>query len=270
MDSPTSSRQLATIQQPLLLPYLQSIHLYHLTKMSHVWRCNWNTFLIPQHQPLQFPFQNLADIYLHECPKIKYLFSPLMAKYLSNLKSVDIIWCDDIEEVISRRDDENTTSTTSSHENTKFFPHFDTLNLQRLRDLKFIDGEKNTWSRSNKISSSITNTIHDHLQSAQVSGSSWSLCQYPRNISISKCHALSSLIPWYAQGQMKRLQKLEIEKCSMMREVFVNELMNCYNTSSVDEGGGAGTSLTNLPLQNSTTVAVPQLSNLVTVVILNS
>ncbi|KAJ0693049.1 putative leucine-rich repeat domain superfamily [Helianthus annuus] len=268
MDSPTSSRQLATIQPPLLLlPYLQTIHLYGLKEMSHVWKRNWNTFLICHHPPLQFPFQNLTDIRLGYCPKIKYLLSPLMAKYLSNLKRVYIERCNGMEEVIWRRDDEITTSTSaSSYQDTPFFPHLDTLYLQGLSCLKSVDDEKNSWSRSNKISSSVTNTIQDHLQRAQVTGSYWSLCQYPTKITISGCEALSSLIPWYAAGQMKRLQELKIEKCSRMREVFESELMNCYNTNSVDEGSGAGTSLTSLPLQNIiTTVAVPQLSNLVTV-----
>ncbi|KAF5764320.1 putative leucine-rich repeat domain superfamily [Helianthus annuus] len=95
--------------------------------------------------------------------------------------------------------------------------------------------------------------ICDSLQSAQVTGSYWSLCQYPTKITISGCEALSSLIPWYAAGQMKRLQELKISSCWKMTELFENE------------GSGAGTSLTSLPLQNSTTVAVPQLSNLVTV-----
>ncbi|KAJ0451053.1 putative leucine-rich repeat domain superfamily [Helianthus annuus] len=95
--------------------------------------------------------------------------------------------------------------------------------------------------------------ICDSLQSAQVTGSYWSLCQYPTKIIISTCDALSSLIPWYALGRMNRLQELKIEKCSRMTEVFENE------------GSGAGTSLTSLPLQNIiTTVAVPQLSNLIT------
>ncbi|KAJ0451052.1 putative leucine-rich repeat domain superfamily [Helianthus annuus] len=166
MDSPTSSRELATIQPPLLLPYLQTIYLWGLKEMSHVWRCNWNRFLIRHHPPLQFPFQNLTDIDLYHCPNIKYLLSPLMAKYLSNLKSVEIYWCNGMEEVISRRDDEITTSTTSasSYQDTTFFPRLDTLTLGEMPCLKCIDDEKNTCSRSNKISSSVTNTIHDHLQ----------------------------------------------------------------------------------------------------------
>ncbi|KAJ0451011.1 putative leucine-rich repeat domain superfamily [Helianthus annuus] len=163
-----------------------------------------------------------------------------MAKYLSNLKCVFIYECHGMEEVISRREDEITTSTSaSSYQDTAFFPHLDTLALQSLPCLKRIDDEKNI--------------VHDHLQSAQVTGSYWSLCQYPTKITISGCEALSSLIPWYAAGQMKRLQELKISSCWKMTELFENE------------GSGAGTSLTSLPLQNSTTVAVPQLSNLVTV-----
>ncbi|MFS8016343.1 putative leucine-rich repeat domain superfamily [Helianthus anomalus] len=106
--------------------------------------------------------------------------------------------------------------------------------------------------------------ICDSLQSAQVTASYWSLCQYPTKITIKECDALSSLIPWYALGQMKRLQELEIGNCNRMMEVFENELMN-NNTNNVVEGSGSGTSLTSLPLQNSTTIAFPQLSNLITV-----
>ncbi|MFS8016246.1 putative leucine-rich repeat domain superfamily [Helianthus anomalus] len=263
MDSPTSSRrQLATIQPPLLLPYLQTIHLESLMKIRHVWKCNWNRFLILHHPPLQFPFQNLTDIYLNHCDNMEYLFSPLMAKYLSNLKNVRIYWCSGIEEVISRRGDENEENTicTSSHQNTTLFPCLDTLELTELLRLKSVDD----GGKRGKISS---DAFHDQSQSAQVISACWSLGQYPRKISIEECSVLSSLIPWYAVGQMNRLQELEIKKCGRMREVFENELMNCYNTNNVDEGSGVGTSLTSLPLQNSTTVAVPQLSNLKTMVI---
>ncbi|MFS7911659.1 putative leucine-rich repeat domain superfamily [Helianthus anomalus] len=232
MDSP-SSTQLATIQPPLLLPYLQTIYLYGLKEMSHVWKCNWNTFLIRHHPPLQFPFQNLTHIYLDSCHNIKYLLSPLMAKYLSNLKSVKIKRCDGMEEVISRRDVENTISA-SSYQDTTFFPHFDTLKLTSLPSLKSVD---------------------DEFQSAQVIGACWSLCQYPRKISIDTCDALSSLIPWYAVRQMKRLQKLKIRYCKMMMEVFESE------SSSKNVEGGARV-VGGPPLKNVTIVGVPQLSNL--------
>ncbi|KAI7725947.1 hypothetical protein M8C21_004522, partial [Ambrosia artemisiifolia] len=252
MDSSPSSRQLTTIQ-PQLLPYLylEGIYLHGLEEMSHVWKCcNWNKFLIPQHQPLQFPFQNLTYIILYECHKIKYLFSPLMAKYLSNLKKVEIYGCNGIEEVISRRDDEDgeNTTSTSTYPDTTLFPHLDSLYIQSLPNLKSVD-DGDTRCRSDKLSSNITSTIHDEFQSCQVIGASWSLCQYPREIWIRSCDALSCVIPWYAVGQMKRLHELVIAKCSSMTEVF-----ECESINNVDEGGA--------PLRNVTVVVVPQLNNL--------
>ncbi|KAI3824842.1 hypothetical protein L1987_06313 [Smallanthus sonchifolius] len=229
------------------LPTIQVLKLNGLEEMSHVWKCNWNKLSIPQHQPLQYPFQNLTFISLLGCHKIKYLFSPLMVKFLSNLKDVYICRCSDIEEVISNRDDENEESivSTSSHQNTTFFPCLDTFKLESLNGLKRIDGG---------------DTIHGQVQSSQVIGACWSLCQYPKRISIDDCNELSSVVPWYAVGQMKKLQELQIWRCERMMEVFESE----SSTNNVDEGsasGAAGTSTTST-LENITTAAVPQLSNL--------
>ncbi|KAL9995476.1 putative AAA+ ATPase domain, P-loop containing nucleoside triphosphate hydrolase [Helianthus debilis subsp. tardiflorus] len=248
-------------QQPLLPPFLQTIRLCELNKMSHVWKCNWNRFLIRHHPPLQFPFQNLTNIYLDNCPNIKYLFSPLMAKYLYNLKHVYLDSCDGIEEVIWRRDDENEENTiyTSSHQNTTLFPCLDTLELKWLPHLKCVDD----GGKRGKISS---NAFHDQSQSVQVTGSYWSLCQYPTKIIISTCDALSSLIPWYAAGQMKRLQELKIINCKKVTDVFESE----WSANNVEDGsahGGAGTTLTRPTLRNTTIVAAPQLSNLIRVCI---
>ncbi|KAI3713139.1 hypothetical protein L1987_71711 [Smallanthus sonchifolius] len=256
MDSSSSSESptIRDTQPPLILPYLNVLELYQLNEMSHVWKCNWNKFVIPQHQPLEFPFQNLTDISLWNCPRIKYLFSPLVAKYVSNLMWVNIDECDGIEEVISGRDDENEENTsTSSHKDTTFFPHLNILMLSNLSCLKRIDGGD---TRSGKISSNTTNAIHDQFQSAQVIGACWSLCQYPRQISIHNCDTVSSLIPWYAAPQMKRLEKLKIKLCKTMVEVFESNLMNTY---SVDEESAT-------PRKNIATV-VPQLSNLKSVFI---
>ncbi|KAI3717256.1 hypothetical protein L1987_68759 [Smallanthus sonchifolius] len=204
-------------QPSLLFSYLKVLQLRVLKEMSYVSKCDWNRFLIPRYSPLHFPFQNLTYVSLWSCPKITYLFSPLMAKYLSNLKSVYIGRCDGIEEVTSSRDDENEKNTSTSFEkNTTLFPCLETLYLEVLTLLNRVDGGDR--SRSHTISSNITNTIHDQSQSGQVIGACWSLCQYPRDIEINECPALSSLIPWYAVGQMERLEELRIVNCKTMME----------------------------------------------------
>ncbi|KAI3745841.1 hypothetical protein L6452_08252 [Arctium lappa] len=158
IESP-SSRELATTpqsnQQPLLLPYLKGLYLSEMEIMSHVWKCNWNKFLIPQKQQPEgscSSFHNLTTISLCRCINIKYLFSLLMAKLLSNLKDIHIWECDVIEEVVSNRDDEDEELVASTNTRTILFPRLDMLNLHQLPNLKRIGGGK-------EISS--TTPIHD-------------------------------------------------------------------------------------------------------------
>ncbi|KAI3745635.1 hypothetical protein L6452_08036 [Arctium lappa] len=165
IESP-SSRELATTpqsnQQPLLLPYLQYLVVVDMKRTSHVWKCNWNKFLIPQKQQPKgssSSFHNLTIIYLWRCKSIKYLFSPLMAKLLSNLKEVDIWNCDVIEEVVSNRDDEAEELVASTNTRTILLPHLDELNLRRLPNLKRIGGGSGAKRGGKEISS--TTPIHD-------------------------------------------------------------------------------------------------------------
>uniref|UniRef100_A0A251S9Y1 Putative leucine-rich repeat domain, L domain-like protein n=1 Tax=Helianthus annuus TaxID=4232 RepID=A0A251S9Y1_HELAN len=238
MDS-QSSRQLATIQPPLLLPYLQSIDLYNLKETSHVWKCNWNKFLIPQHQPLQFPFQSLTDIFLHSCHKLEYLFSPLMAKYLSNLKIVSINDCYGIEEVISSRDDENTTST-SSYQDTTFFPHLETLQLASLPSLKSVDGqtqELEIMSCETMMEVFESESIN-HVDGGTCSVVGPTLASPPlRNVtivvvpqlsnltsvSISDCHCLPHLFPFATLESLKQLKQLMVSGCKAMQVIVKEE-----------------------------------------------
>nr|GEU74255.1 hypothetical protein [Tanacetum cinerariifolium] len=207
-----SSRDLAhDTQQPLVLPYLEELELSYLERMSYVWKCNWNEFLILRKPQSQSSFHNLTTITMYKCDSIKYLFSSLMAKLLSNLKNVVIWSCDGIEEVVSNRDDED--ASIYSHTTTTFFPHLDILKLRNLINFKCIGGNAN----------GISTDIHDQLK---LSEASWSLCQYAREISIRYCDVLSSVIPWYAVGQMQKLQVMKIKNCISMTEVFETQEIN--------------------------------------------
>lgn len=150
--SPSSRESAHNAQQPPILPYLEELKLDYLERMSHVWKCNWNEFLILQKPQSQSSFHNFTTISMERCNSIKYLFSPLMAKLLSNLKKIDIESCDGIEEVVSNRDDED--ASIYSHTTTTFFPHLDILELNELRNIKCIGGGAN----------GISTDIHDQLK----------------------------------------------------------------------------------------------------------
>ncbi|MFS8006193.1 putative leucine-rich repeat domain superfamily [Helianthus anomalus] len=138
-SSPAGGRELVTTtnnQQPLL-PNLQTLHLRYMDSMDHVWKCsNWKTILILQKQS---SFQNLTTIQIWYCKRIKYLFSPLVAKLLLNLKKIDIGRCEGMEEVVSNRDDKDEVMTTT-YTTTTFFPNLHSLSFSYLRTLKRIGG----------------------------------------------------------------------------------------------------------------------------------
>nr|XP_043631435.1 uncharacterized protein LOC122602890 [Erigeron canadensis]XP_043631436.1 uncharacterized protein LOC122602890 [Erigeron canadensis] len=202
-------------QQPPILSYLKDLKLVNLEKMNCVWKCtSWNQFLYSQKQG-ESPFQNLTTIFLKRCGKIKYLFSPLMAKLLFNLNTIDISDCDGIEEVVSNADDDDddiqtmAAASTSSHTNPTFFPHLDSLSLYRLSKLKFISNF----------------SIHENVKSSEVDVVSWSLCQYPRKINISECNALPIVIPFNVVGKLQKLQELKISRCNLLGHVFTSSTL---------------------------------------------
>ncbi|KAJ9542287.1 hypothetical protein OSB04_028793 [Centaurea solstitialis] len=117
--------------------------------------------LVSQQQPT---IVNLTSIELWECNRIKYLFTPLIAKLLSNLIKIDVRWCKAIKEVVSNVDDEydEMAASISSHINTTFFPHLDHLVLQFLPCLKRINAVGNNCG-GNKPASTITaSSAYDH------------------------------------------------------------------------------------------------------------
>ncbi|KAK9050798.1 hypothetical protein SSX86_030234 [Deinandra increscens subsp. villosa] len=235
IESPSINNKellLPTTQQqqysPLpLLPSLERLDLINMDMMSHVWKCsNWNEFFILHQHQTQSSFQNLTFIWLQECNSIKYLFSPLMSKLLSNLKTLSLNICDGMEEVVSNRDDDEVLTTPT----TTLFPCLDRISLS-LMNMKHIGGG---------VVKGKTSVVHDELELSQVSGVTWSLCQYSRRIKTRGCHALLSVVPSYAAGQMQKLQELDISYCSSMVEVFETKEINDNNitdcSSHVDQG----------------------------------
>ncbi|PWA48052.1 resistance protein candidate RGC2J [Artemisia annua] len=250
-ESPSSQKSVkAQNTQPLiLLPiHLKKLKLTCMRRMSRVWKCNWTEFLILQKQPQECSFHDLTTISLEDCRNIKYLFSPLMAELLPNLSTVEIKDCDGMEEVVSSRDDGE--MTTSMHARNPLLPRLDLLKLCGMRSLERIDGGATRGVR---------NDISDKY--SQVGAVSWSLCQYPREIRISKCDALPCVVPFYAFTKMHQLQVLKIHSCESMMEVFESQGINNSgdgSTTYADERRDGGTSVT----PRVKDIEVPQLSNL--------
>ncbi|KAD7477064.1 hypothetical protein E3N88_00200 [Mikania micrantha] len=220
-------------QQPPL-PNLQSLKIGEMDDMSQVWKCNnWNKYLLISYSS----FHNLTSIEIYKCNKIKYLFSHLMAKPLSNLQKIKVDECRDMEEVVSNRDDDDkddeemsSTSTT-----TTFFPHLHSLTFVKLKNLKRIGGS------GGQANATRTSVIHDQFKVSHDDVVSWSLCQYSKDIFISSCNGLSSVIPSNAKGQMQKLEVLQVEDCESLTVIFETQYINdnsgdCESSANINEG----------------------------------
>ncbi|KAD1943839.1 hypothetical protein E3N88_42114 [Mikania micrantha] len=205
-------------QPPLpLLPCLEDLTLWNMSTMSHVWKCNnWNKlFVLHKNQTLS-SFQNLTNIYLAECNGLKYLFSPLIFKFLSSLKTLRIENCNGMEEVVSSREDDDQDDYESLiTSTTTFFPCLNHLKMEYLPNLKQIGGGVAKCSGVGVVP--------------------WFLCQYSTCIYIRNC-SLSTLIPSIATRQMQKLQELDIYNCESMVEVFECKDIGSNNMSNIDQG----------------------------------
>ncbi|KAI3796938.1 hypothetical protein L1987_39625 [Smallanthus sonchifolius] len=189
-----------------------------------------------------------------------------MARVLSNLKTIDIRRCDGMEEVVSDRDD------TDEDKKTDLFPHLHSLSFHDLTNLKRIGGGggdstnliHDQFKRIGGSGEDTTNLIHDQYKLIIP----WSLCQYPKEIQIESCDALSSLIPCYALEKMQKLEVLEVKYCYSLMDIFETQGINNNrdrgsSTTKIDEG------ISGVPhtIPRPENINVPQLYNLKKLVI---
>ncbi|KAL8245648.1 hypothetical protein R6Q59_006864 [Mikania micrantha] len=220
-------------QQPLLTN-LQRLELHEMNDMSHVWKCNnWNKYLFIPPQRRYSTFHSLTSITINKCNRIKYLFSPLMVKLLSKLQKIKIHHCPDMEEVVSNRDDDDDTNEeemSSTSTTTTFFPHLQCLDFWDLTNLTRIGG-------GGEAKGTKTSVIQHKV--SHVGVVSWCLCQFSKEIIISSCNRLSSVIPLDAIGQMQKLEVLRVEDCKSLEEVFESQYINGNSKSSININKGS-------------------------------
>ncbi|KAI3745756.1 hypothetical protein L6452_08163 [Arctium lappa] len=255
----SNSRKLTTTlnnQQPPVLPHLKDLYLFGMERMTHLWKYDWNQFLTARQGPISSSFPQLASIRVESCNRIKYLFSPLIAKLLSNLSSIAIYRCDAIEKVVSTIDNEYEEIATSifSYTNANFFPHLDVIDLYGLKSLRCIDG-----IGANRLNSLSATSIDDKFQCSQLDVTYSSFCRYLKTIKINRCDALLNVIPSHAVGQMPKLEEVRISYCNSLREIFETEGVNKDVGDKASIGEGSGDQMDSARLTNATLL---ELSNL--------
>ncbi|KAL8248398.1 hypothetical protein R6Q59_005266 [Mikania micrantha] len=219
------------------LPYVSSLYLRGLHEMSHVWKCNnWNKFLITQHQPafqLQLPFQNLTNISLWSCHRLKYLFSPLMSgEELINAcrsslcqypKKISIIDCDAISVLI---------------------PWYAVGKMKRLEELEIWNCKTITKVFDEGSASGTTLTTPTVLLKTTNHVPQLSNL---KKVEISNCDLLSHVFTFSTLESLKQLKFLSVKDCNDIQEIVKEEIHE--TTSSKDDHVVVFPRLTTLQLE---------------------
>ena len=123
-----------------ILNKLDKIYLHGLGRMTHVWK----------KVPKDFDgLHNLTCLDVSWCDSLRYLFSPLIAKCLVRLRKLSIGHCEKMEEVVSKRDEEEGQQKAVD---IVFFPQLQELRLSLLPSLVCIGQIAGACSAFDKLS----------------------------------------------------------------------------------------------------------------------
>ncbi|KAM7481260.1 hypothetical protein LguiB_005843 [Lonicera macranthoides] len=209
---------------------LDVLEIWNLKRMTHVWKKS----------PQGFEgFRNLTHLDLYGCGSLRYLFFPLIAKFLVNLQVLKIKSCEVMEEVVSRRDGvEGQEDAVDMY----FFPELLYLELDDLPNLLGIGPRVYAFDMLSLGAPNVGSTSPRFVEKLQVSGPesakssatsateviaqcqlpAWSFCNLTI-MSVFKCHKLLYAIPSNTVARLQKLEKLMIKRCDSLVEIFEDE-----------------------------------------------
>ncbi|XP_040948698.1 uncharacterized protein [Gossypium hirsutum] len=106
------------------LSSLDILALYELTELRVIWS-----------GPIQVEhFQNLTHLTVQDCRRLRYIFSPTIARNLPQLRTLDVLDCEELEQII-----EKDQTPSQHHLQPICFPNLKWITieiLQKLEELK--------------------------------------------------------------------------------------------------------------------------------------
>ncbi|KAH1063240.1 hypothetical protein J1N35_028227 [Gossypium stocksii] len=80
--------------------------------------------------------ENLTTLDLRVCKKLRYIFSPTMARSLSHLVNLSIDWCEEIERLILANDQISSSSSSNAGLQPISFPNLTKITITNCGNLK--------------------------------------------------------------------------------------------------------------------------------------
>ncbi|TKY46830.1 putative disease resistance protein [Spatholobus suberectus] len=193
--------------------------------------------------PQQVSFPRLGSILISRCSKLKNIFFAVILSSLPELKSLYVLDCNELEDIISSEAKPLRNLSTSSQQ--LYFPTLQSINIERCNKLKTIFSLTIVRSlpKLGSLSVNDCNELEEIFsldseeagQVAMISAPPQQVC-LPKihSIRIKICNKLKCIFPYYVACHCSSLDLLDIESCSQLEQIVKFE----HKATSEEEGAG--------------------------------
>ncbi|KAM6579699.1 hypothetical protein CsatA_003473 [Cannabis sativa] len=248
-SSPSTSIFPFFMGEVVAFPILEQLRLSSLDCVEMIWQ--------DQVQEVSY-MQNLKDLHVEKCHKLKYLFSSVVARSLAQLKALKVKECENMQEIIVIKEAGNEEGSSME---TICFPKLEKVNLSSLPNVKTFSGGKRLAikcpslkildiSRCPKLKT-FQKSCSNEIEAAEEPLFNEKVVSFPmleklvlwkldsvemiwadqlqevsymqnlKNLNVFGCHKLKYLFSSAVARSFIQLRKLEVQWCENMEEIVV-------------------------------------------------
>ncbi|TKY46833.1 Disease resistance protein RPS5 [Spatholobus suberectus] len=194
--------------------------------------------------PQQVCFPKLGRITIRKCSKLKNIFFRVILSSLPKLKSVCVLECNELEDIISSEAKPLRNLSTSSQQ--LYFPTLQSIDIKRCNKLKTIFSLTIVRSlpKLGSLSVNDCNELEEIFSLDSVEAGQVAMISAPppqqvclpkiHSIRIKICNKLKCIFPCYVACHCSSLDLLDIESCSQLEQIVKFE----HKATSEEEGAG--------------------------------
>ncbi|KAM7486641.1 hypothetical protein LguiA_002650 [Lonicera macranthoides] len=168
-------------------------------------------------------FQYLNSLIVWGCDSLRHVLTPSIAKLLSQLQTLKISNCENLEAVVAEEEEEYIVEGGAGGGIFNLFPQLTSLSLEELPKLLQITPKAYTfnWPSLKELTladcGKLTETLYDTLQ---VTSNNMETQQ------VRELHNPKALFPTSVLTQLQNFEKLAIRRCSSLEVVFDHQGLN--------------------------------------------
>ncbi|KAM6579710.1 hypothetical protein CsatA_003484 [Cannabis sativa] len=247
LDSSPSTNKFSFFMEVVSFPMLEQLKLLYLYHVKMIWPDKF--------QEVSY-MQNLKDLTVDGCHKLKYLFSSAVARSFIQLRNLTVGDCENMEEIVVIKEggeEEGSSNDTIS------FPKLEWIRLKNLKNLKRFSGGKHLAVKfkglmktiSCKLSKKMKRSCRNEFEEAKLEPLFNQKVSFPmlecldldflpsvemiwadeleevsymqnlKDLSVDGCHKLKYVFPCVMERRLVQLRNLKIRGCWNMEGILV-------------------------------------------------